>query len=295
MLLFARSNLLHLLRERGLLLTALAVVALVSRCNSQPASTAHSSGHSASASSSNRKSSSGTTPQQQGNASKDAVEDAVIFVRPLSYEGANIGIAYGRKITHAAARADVSRLLRAGKWQLAGPVQITDDSLHPDRPVEFPLTTGVFFRAAHAPQVTDNAPNLLPYLNAFQRFHRFDLNFEIGTLMPYRGVTQVENNVVGIQMLRDEGLYSFQITFHDHKENIPALVNSGEAIDQSLVGNPAVTSSPDQQQMEAEQTTIGRKQVPRRPNMLLIVTLALGAGALVGGSIYLVMSRQSSR
>ena len=289
-----KPNLLSMMRNPGFALIAAFAVLAPSRCHSQPASSVTSTKHSASS----NQSSDNAMRKRQGGVSQEALkrgaDDAVIFVRPYSSDGANIGIAYNAKVSHALAKADVSRLLSAGKWQMNGPLQITDESLHPDRPKEFPPTTGVFFRVARAPQVMDNAPNLLPYLKAFQRFQRFDLNFELGTLEPYRGVTRVQNSVVDIQMARDEGLYSFQISVHDHKENMPALVNSGEAIDNTLADNSSASASPEQGQMGSREN-IGRKRTPRRPNMLLVVTLALVAGVLVGGSIYVAMSRQSSR
>ncbi len=203
---YEKPNLLSMMRNLGLALFAALVVVDPSCCYSQSASPAPSTEQSVSS----NKPSGNAIQKQQGSVTQSpaqsVADDAVIFVRPLAVEGANIGVAYRAKVSHALVKADVNRLLTAGHWQMEGPLQITDESLHPDRPKEFPPTTGVFFRVARAPQVTANAPNLLPYLKAFQRLQRFDLNFELGTLEPYRGVTRVQNNVVDIQIAARGGI-----------------------------------------------------------------------------------------
>ena len=298
MYIMARFNLLSFrglsLRRYHTLLPTSVMLALVSSPCSPQASSSHSPSlpKSKTASTSSRKSSRIVRKQE---ASKEDVEDAVIFVRPSSGDGVTIGIAYSGRVSAATAEADVKRLCTAGQWQIAEPAQITNESVHPDRLKDYPPTTGVLFRAGRAPQVTDNAPNLLPYLRAFQRFRRFELNFEIEPLQPYRGVTRVENKVVGIQMLHSDGLYTFQISLHDHKENIPSLVNNGAAIDNTLYGMSAFLSPAQGEPEKTGQAQPVRMRSPRPPNMPLIIALALAVGTLVGGGIYVVMSRQAYR
>ena len=213
--------------------------------------------------------------QQGGDSTSSSREDAVIFVNSQAEGTAAIAIAYSGKVSHDMARADVQRLLAAGKWQIVGNPRIEDARPTSGKASDFPVTTGVAFTVSHAPQVVDSAPVLQPYLTAFQRLNHFEVNFLVGELRPYRGITLSETDALRVRLKKDEGIYGYDVVIRDHKGDLGPLSDTPDL----------ALNSPD--------TKVASQAKAQRPNYLVGIALALAAGLLLGGGVYALLARQS--
>ena len=200
--------------------------------------------------------------QQESEAAAESHEDAVIFVNSQTEGTAAIAIAYSGRVSHDTARADVQRLLTAGKWQIIGKPQIADARPSSGNVRDFPATTGVALNVSHAPQVIDFAPVLQPYLAAFQRLNHFEVNFLIGELRPYRGITLSKTDALRVRLKNDEGMYGYDVVIRDHKGVLGPLSNTPD---------PAPNSP---------HTKMASQAKVQRPNYLFGIAFALAAGLL---------------
>jgi hypothetical protein len=174
--------------------------------------------------------------QQTGSADGTAPADlagkanVVIFVNARSADSATLGIAYDRKVPHARVREDLTQLLKVTGWNTARDLQISDASVHPDHLDRFPATTAAMITVLQAPQVVQNAPTLLPYLQAFQAYDRVEVNFLLNEISPFLGVARQDNKAFAVELFHTaQGVYRYEAVLRDHHGTLPPLVAAPNA------------------------------------------------------------------
>lgn len=163
--------------------------------------------------------------------------DVVIFVNPVSQDAVNLGIAYSRMIPHGQVKKDIVHLLQASGWKLGSTVGIDDASNHPGS-ANSPRTTAIEMNLVQAPQIRQSVPDLLPYLQAFQRFDHVEVNFILPPLNPdlTQDLTTTDQYVARL-LSRDRGVYRYETTLLDHKGVLAPLprANSPYASEKSTL------------------------------------------------------------
>jgi hypothetical protein len=208
----------------------------------------------------------------------DKPADVVIFVKSLSADTASIGVAYSTRINHASVKDDLRRLLSSTGWVYRGDLLIDEASSHPDQVQKFPPTTGAQLTVMHAPQVRNGAPELLPYLQAFQAFSHVEVNFALPDLQPYNGVDRFESKALSVELYKDQGVYRYETEIREHNNPLPAFTAANIVRPDA----PPTTSA----------------NVPK-PALTRFVGLTLAAvilgGALVGGFVYALLGRRDPK
>jgi len=210
-----------------------------------------------------------------GSRAASAHADVVVFVNSLTEDVATIGVAYNSKVPHAKVRSDLGRLLQSTGWGAARDLQITDASVHPDRLDRYPATTAAMVTLVHAAQVVRGAPQVLPYLVAFQAYNHIDVNFILDELTPYQGVEHVDNKALSVELFHtQQGVYRYEAIISDHQGPLPALVQ---------VASPSLN-----------QTGLPREVAQSaRINTWSIVLMAAGAGLICCVCLYPFLLRRT--
>ncbi len=203
-----------------------------------------------------------------------AKADAVIFVSPARDGTANVGIVYSRKTDHATVLQDLQKLLTATGWKLEKPPLITNESPHPDRINQFPVSTGIQFALKDAAQVQDSLPAVGAYLTALQRLDHIEVNFAFPD-MDGKENLRVDSPAMTVELNRNSGLYQFEADVRDHTHALPNL-NFRRPVTEPPVA-PAV------QKPTAPQ---------RKTSLWSVLLIALGAGILGYVGIYTYFSRR---
>ena len=183
-------------------------------------------------------------------ASSGTRTDVILFVLPNGPTSARIGLAYRKRIPHAQVRREIKRLIAAAGWKLSRDLSITDKTVRPDVPSRFPPTTSATFGVADAPQFQDNAPVLLPYLQAFQAWNRIEVLFKAPDLEPYNGVTNFHTPSLDVTLVKTEGVYGYLATVREHSKSLPPLLRNvpdapREHADNAVVSPAAAPNAPD--------------------------------------------------
>jgi hypothetical protein len=210
----------------------------------------------------------------------DKPADVVVFVKPLSADTASIGIAYSKIIKHESVKDDLRRLLNATGWGYRGDLLIDDGSSHPEDVKDYPVTTGAMLTVMRAPQVRDGAPELLPYLQAFQAFTHVEVNFALPDLTPYKGVQRFESKALAVELYKDQGVYRFETEIRDHNNALPALTAAATNARSETPETPAAVSAP--------------KAGSARANWIL-GGVALIGGLIVALAVYALLARREPR
>jgi len=204
-----------------------------------------------------------------------APRDVIVLVVPETSARSRIGLVYRKRISDERARQEVRRLEKAAGGKTGANIEITNESIDAKDLKHFPITTGVNFTLQDAPLVVDSAPNLLPFLTAFQSWDHIEVIFAIPDLSPYKGVENYEIPDLTVQLLKDPGVYRYDIDIREHNRALSAL----PVITPSINPTPAaIASAP-------------RQTAPWSIVLLLFVALTL-AVSIVG---YFVYSRRAVR
>ncbi len=208
----------------------------------------------------------------------DAPADVVIFVKPLAPDTASMGVAYNERVSHALVRKHLARLLAATGWQAESDLQIQDASVHPDRLKQYPVTTGAMVTLLQAPKVQDGAPELRPYLQAYQQFGHVEVVFVMDPITSYRGIDRFTSKAVTVELERDagEGVYRYDAAINDHSGPLPALVPTLDT------APPLATSTP-----------VKGAQPIRHAGSLPGILMAAGLALLVGAGVYWTVLRRT--
>jgi hypothetical protein len=207
-----------------------------------------------------------------------ALIDVGVMVFPQLPDSARVAIGYRQRVAHSRVQHEISRLLKTTGWRIGPGLVIEDRSTRPNDLKRFPITTAAVFTVLQAPQVHDSAPQLLPYLQAFQSWDHVEVIFAIPDLVPYNGVTIYESQPLTVQLIKEENSYRYDADIRDHTGVLPTLPVSVKTPREgsAVRGNPGSASA--------------------SPSMVLPYTLMiLGAGLTIGVGVYLLLSRRASR
>jgi hypothetical protein len=147
--------------------------------------------------------------------------DVTIFVIPTSGDTARVSLAYRKRVPHMRVRQDIGKLAVNG-WSVAG-IRITDASIRPDDTIHAPVTTGAEFSLVKARQVVNNAPAVLPYLQAFQENDHISVVFNLSDLKPYNGVEDFVSDALVVRRMPEVNAYHYEALIQDHKGRLPEL------------------------------------------------------------------------
>lgn len=213
---------------------------------------------------------SGTESSAAASGSESLVKaDVAVLVIPVGEQSARIGLAYSAKVSHRRVRKEVSALAQVSGGQVSG-LLISDDSVHEDDTKRYPITTGALFTLSNSAIVKDNAPNLFPYLQAFQGWTNVEILFNLPELTPYLGVRNARNEAYTVQLGRSPGVYRYMCEIRQHDGNLPPL-----RVDPNTT--PDGTRS-----MQETGTSAAKERVPSPQNwsrLFIIAGLALCACA----------------
>lgn len=212
----------------------------------------------------------------EGRAKPDhALMDVIIIVWPQSVSSGRIGIAYKQRVAHNKVQADIARLANAlgGSASL---IDIDDQSVHPDDLEHFPVNTSAMCTLRNCSLMSESAPNLRPFLTAFQSQSHVEVIFAIPDLPAYTGVVSYDSPALSITLIKEEGDYRYDADIRDHKNSLPQLPTTHA----SQAGSPL--PSPPSGSVSGRQTE--RKNTASGTNGLWIVVgaaLICGIAALV--------------
>lgn len=208
--------------------------------------------------------------------------DVVVMINPLAPDVTAIGVAYSKRVSRRRVKEDIKRLTDTAGWKLTGAITITDESADPTRP-QVPITTAARLIVSSAPQVIGNAPLVTPYVRAFQSCHYLELVFLLPVLTPYQGITQYETAALSVNLIKDEGVYRYEVEIRDHTAIVPRLAD-GNA--QSPIRN--VASPPTVNKISNPTNMTGGTSFRMWMASLLIL---VGAVLLAGVSLYSIRQR----
>ena len=200
------------------------------------------------------------------------VPDVTILVIPTSGDTARVAIAYRRRVPRARVVEEIGKLRAAG-WGVGGRLDISDGSLRSDAP----KTTYGQFALVKAPQVVNNAPAVLPYLQAFQGWDHVTVVFQLSELTPYNGVDSFESRAIVVRRAPGENAYRYEALIQDHKGKLPTLNSVDGQITPGL-HQPAAKAG-------------AGMAIPLLPLMLIL----LGTGLLSGVFVYSWISKRADR
>lgn len=200
--------------------------------------------------------------------------DAVIFVTPALDGTASVGIVYSKQTSHTVVLQDIQKLLSATGWKLQKPPVITDESPHPDRIAQFPVSTGIQFALKDAAQVQDSLPAAGAYLTGLQRLDHIEVNFAFPDMQGADNL-RVDSPALTVELNRNSGLYQFEADVRDHKHALPRLDF-----------RQPVTETP-------PAAVVQKPAAPQhKPTLWSVLLIALGAGILGFVGIYTYFSRR---
>jgi len=204
------------------------------------------------------------------------VPDVTIFVVPTSGDTARVSLAYRKRIPHKQVLQEISNLKAFG-WGIGTDIGISDGSLRPGDTERAPVTTFGHFSLFKAPQVQNNAPVLLPYLQAFQELNHISVVFNISTLSPYNGVNQFDSSQLTVRRMPEDGAYHYEALILDH---------SGKLADLSA----RQSASPSTPRGDSNVSAPKPSSIPLLPLMLILS----GVGILGGLAAYGFVARRVS-
>ncbi|SRR5579884_380691 len=182
----------------------------------------------------------GASPPAASQAERLTPVDVGVLVNPIAADSARVGIAFHQRVPHAQVQAALARLAQTPGWTLSQ-IQIVDDRINRD-----PLTTTAAFVVQNAPQTLGSAPNLWPYLRAFQRWNRVEVLFLGMDFRPYTGIEQWDHPALSVRLLQQgQGIYRYQADIRDHQRALPALPVAAATTNDAVAGpegTPAETA-----------------------------------------------------
>lgn len=199
--------------------------------------------------------------------------DVTIFVIPTSGDTARVALGFSSRVSHARVRKEIERLSENG-WGIANDLSLTDRSAGPSGRV----TTAGHFSLIKAPQVVNNAPALLPYLQAFQDRGHVTVVFLLSELKPYNGIDKFETPALVVRRMPADNAYQYEALIQDHKGKLPAIT----ATEPSQVFAPQSTNSISRSESAA---------IPLLPVMLIICIV----GLLGGLGMYIWLARRANK
>jgi hypothetical protein len=201
------------------------------------------------------------------------VPDVTIFVVPTSGDTARVSLAFSGREDHRRVRKEILRLRENG-WGIADGVNLSDRSMGSSGRV----TTSGHFELVKAPQVVNNTPVLLPYLQAFQDRGHVTVVYLLSELRPYNGIDKFETPALVVRRMPAENAYQYEALIQDHKGKLPAI----SATEPSQVFAPPAAGSVPHAAPGA---------LPSAPFMLALCVLGL-----VGGlCMYMLVARRARR
>lgn len=200
----------------------------------------------------------------------------VVFVNPLTASTARIGVAYDHIVSRHQVELDLAALLTSGGWSSGGDLEISTASAHPQLGGKSPPTTAAMLTVVNAPQMLDGNPELLPYIQAFQRVSRLEVIFLTDTQA--RGTATVDNRDYQVQIIPASGIQRYEVLIRQHKGLLPPYNPAPEAASQ-----PALPARPSAQAANP------------LPSSLLFSGLVLIAVAGIGSICYFWMAGRSQK
>ena len=149
----------------------------------------------------------------------NGVPDVTIFVIPTSGDTARVALAYSSRVPHTKVRQEIQKL-RSNGWGIGNDISVTDGSMGPNGRV----TTSGHFSLFKAPQIVNSAPELLPYLQAFQDRGHVTVVFQQSELRPYNGIDNFETHALVVRRMPADNAYQYEALIQDHKGKLPPLV-----------------------------------------------------------------------
>lgn len=198
--------------------------------------------------------------------------DVVILAVPTAPTTVRVAVGYSGVVARDRVNNEVRGLAAAGGWQLGPDVTINTERVQARHPDKFPRTTGAMFTLYSAPQVADASPVLGPYLQAFRRWDHIEVIFGVGDITPYRGVTTLRTPALSVQLVKDPGVYRYEVDIHDH---------TGSHFDLSQGIRPAISNVD-----EARPAARSRRAASPLPLILMLVGGLITTGAVAALALF---------
>jgi hypothetical protein len=219
----------------------------------------------------------GTGARNSANELQRGTPDVTIFVVPISGDTARVFLAFRTRVPHSRVKKEIGKLAANG-WGVGRDLVIDDATIRPGDAQHAPVATGAQFSLFKAPQVQNNSPALLPYLQAFQDCDRVAVVFSVSDLKPYNGIENFDAGALLVRRIPEENVYHFEALIHDHRGRLPELTvesrsQSGAA---PVAKRPAATKP---------------SFIPMLPLMLIL----LGVGIIGGVVLYGWLANRASR
>jgi len=148
--------------------------------------------------------------------------DVIAIIWPQDSGSARIAVAYQHRVPHDAVARDLARLRESFKGTVSD-LQIDDASLHPDDLKAYPINTAAMFTLSGCSQIVERAPNLMPYITAFQAYDHVEVVFSVATIPHYFGPVDVDTPSVALTLVKEPDDYRYDVTIREHKKDLPAL------------------------------------------------------------------------
>lgn len=202
-----------------------------------------------------------------------------ILLTPTGPDTARVVLSYGTRISHEKVREDIQRVSHFTQGKVGSGVQIEDASLDTNNLKRFPIMTAAQFELSQAPQFQDDAPRVLPYIQAFQDRGSIDILVHLAGVVAAEQPQRYENNGVSIWLNRDQGMMRY------HAE--VGAKNGIEALQALQFPSPSVAVPLHPTERATEKASVSY--------LVPILLIGLG-GSLAGGAcIYLFVLKRSSR
>lgn len=153
------------------------------------------------------------------------VPDVTIFVIPTSGDTARVSLAFSSRVSHAKVRQEIEKL-RANGWGIANDITLSDGSISASGRV----TTSGHFSLIKSPQVVNNAPEVLPYLQAFQDRSHVTVVFLLSELKPYNGIDSYETPALVVRRMPADNAYQYEALILDHQGKLPSHAAASPSI-----------------------------------------------------------------
>lgn len=142
--------------------------------------------------------------------------DVVIFVNVIG-DGARVGAAYSTLVSRTRVQEDISHILQKAGWHLRDE-QITSESSLPG----LPPSTSALLTLVQSPQWGKAGPSVVPYVEAFRRFHHIEIDFLVPGSAPGESRTIHE---VGMEatLERAPGVYRYIVHLTGSPKGLEAL------------------------------------------------------------------------